>query len=135
MKTIRHTTTLYYYDGPQVFEARDACGGRYIATMIEQAELRDRYLVVEVEPGRLCQFRLGALDLRALLLERGADEWFLTSPTGGLDAPFVLEPQSSALASSRHLPDDGFILDDRLSSAPAPPNALARKSTNHLNPL
>ena len=27
MKAIRHTTTLFYYDGPQVFEARDAIGG------------------------------------------------------------------------------------------------------------
>ena len=31
MKTIRHTNTLFSYDGPQVFEARDATGGRCIS--------------------------------------------------------------------------------------------------------
>ena len=29
MKLIRHTKTLFYYDGPQVIEARDAIGGHY----------------------------------------------------------------------------------------------------------
>ena len=28
MKAIRHVGTLFHYDGPQVFEARDAIGGR-----------------------------------------------------------------------------------------------------------
>ncbi len=42
MKTIRHTATLFYYDGPQVFEARD--GGHYVAMMVEPEGDRDRYL-------------------------------------------------------------------------------------------
>ena len=29
MKTVLHTTTLFYYDGPQIFEARDSIGGHY----------------------------------------------------------------------------------------------------------
>ena len=35
MKTIRHTTTLFYYDGPQIFEARDSIGGHYVAVLVE----------------------------------------------------------------------------------------------------
>ena len=31
MKTIQHTNTLFSYDSPQVFEAQDATGGRYIS--------------------------------------------------------------------------------------------------------
>ena len=68
MKTIRHTTTLFYYDGPQVFEARDAIGGHYVAVMVEPEGGHDRYLVAGVEPERLRQFRAGLLDLRTLLL-------------------------------------------------------------------
>lgn len=29
MKSVRHHATLFYHDGPQVFESRDAIGGHY----------------------------------------------------------------------------------------------------------
>ena len=61
MKTIRHTTTLFYYDGPQVFEARDTIGGHYVAVMVEPQDGQDCYLVAGVEPERLRQFRAGLL--------------------------------------------------------------------------
>ena len=35
MKTVRYESTLFYYDGPQVFEARDAIGGHYVAVMVD----------------------------------------------------------------------------------------------------
>lgn len=34
MTTIRHTTTLFEYDGPQLFEARDDEGGQYLALLV-----------------------------------------------------------------------------------------------------
>ena len=77
MKTIRHTTTLFYYDGPQVFEARDGIGGHYIAVLVEPQDGLDSYLVAGVAPERLRQFRAGTLDLRTLLTEGGAEEWYL----------------------------------------------------------
>ena len=39
MMQIRHTSTLFYYDGPQVFEARDAIGGHYIAVKDNRPDL------------------------------------------------------------------------------------------------
>ena len=57
MKHIRHTNTLFYYDGPQVFEARDAIGGHYVAVLAPSDGVDDRYLVVGVNPERLRQFR------------------------------------------------------------------------------
>jgi len=69
MKTVRHTMTLVYYGGPQVFEARDAIGGHYIAVLVEPVEEKDRYLVAGVEPERLRRFRIGTLDLRSLLVD------------------------------------------------------------------
>lgn len=55
MKTIRHFSTLFYYDGPQVFEARDADGRRYVAVLVESdsTDGGGRYLVTGVEPERL----------------------------------------------------------------------------------
>jgi len=112
MKSIRHTETLYYYDGPQVFEAGDGSGGHYIAVMVEPDAGQDQYLVAGVESDRLRQFRKGTLDLRSLLAERGDKGWFLAKANGGLDTPLVLEPQSTPLAASSYLPEPGFLLQN-----------------------
>ena len=113
MKTIRHTATLYYYDGPQVFEARDAIGGHYIAVMVDPEDGRDRYLVAGVEPERLRHFRLGTLDLGNLLLARPEDTWYLATPSGGFGDPLSLFPQASPLADFDALPEPGFLLHDQ----------------------
>jgi hypothetical protein len=112
MKTIRHTTTLFYYDGTQVFEARDDIGGHYVAVLVEPEQGHDRYLVAGVEPERLRQFRAGSLDLRSLLTEAGAEEWYLAIAAKGLGQALTLLPQTASLAGSGYLPDAGFVLHD-----------------------
>jgi hypothetical protein len=119
MKTIRHKATLYYYDGPQVFEACGSNGEYYIAVMVEPDGSHDQYLVAVVEPERLQQFRLGALDLRSLLTERANKEWFLTKASGGLNAPLALQPQPMALTACSYLPEPGFLLHNPPANADA----------------
>jgi hypothetical protein len=113
MKTIQHTTTFFYYDGPQVFEARDMIGGHYVAVMAEPKNGHARYLVAGVAPERLRQFRAGTLDLRSLLAEAGSEEWYLATAVTGLDQPLALELQTAPLTASGLLPDEGFLLHDR----------------------
>ncbi len=115
MKTIRYLDTLFAYDGPQIFEARDASGGYYLALAVEVENARDRYLVVSVSPERLRQFRTGTLDLRSLLAENGEGEWYLATAEAGLDQPLRLEPQTIPLLTSGLLPDTGFVLPGRLA--------------------
>lgn len=112
MKTIRHTNTLFYYDGPQIFEARDASGGHYMAVAVESETAPDRNLVAEVSPERLRQFRSGALDLKSLLAEDGEAEWYLATVEAGLDQPLALETQTIPLMKSGLLPDPGFVMHD-----------------------
>lgn len=128
MKTIRHTTTLFYYDGPQVFEARDAIGGHYVAVMVEPENSHDRYLVTGVAPERLRQFRSGTLDLRSLLSEAGADEWYLATAATGLEQPLTLVSQNAPLAGSGFLPDADFVLHDRPTEELALREARARNN-------
>ena len=123
MKTILHHSTLFYYDGPHVFEARDAIGGHYIAVMVgsEPAEATENAmrrqgeccLVAGVAPERLRLFRSGAIDLRSLLLESVPDEHYLATVDAGVDQPLLLERLSTPLADSGLLPDHGFLLYDR----------------------
>ncbi len=129
MKTIQHTTTLFYLDGPQVFEARDAIGGHYVGVMVEPQQGRDRYLVAGVAPERLRQFRSGTLDLRSLLAEADGEEWYLAATAVGLDQPLALVPQGSSLMDSGLLPDAGFVLHDR------PADELALKEARERNNL
>jgi hypothetical protein len=112
MRTIRHTTTLFYYDGPQVFEARDTIGGHYIAVAVESDTVSDRYLVAGVSPESLRRFRSGTLDLRSLLVEGSELEWYLARAEAGLDQPLSLEAQTTSLAISNLLPEPGFLLHD-----------------------
>ena len=68
MKAIYYMSTLFHYDGPQIFGARDVTGGHYVALLIEPQDGRERYLVVGVTPEQLRQFRSSMLDLRSLLV-------------------------------------------------------------------
>ena len=53
MKTVKLTGILDYYDGIQLFAARDPIGGHYVCDMIDTVGDFDRYLVVGVRPDRL----------------------------------------------------------------------------------
>ena len=120
MKTIVHHSTLFYYDGPHVFEARDAIGGHYIAVMVG-SELPDaaenamrgqgeRCLVAGVAPDRLRLFRSGAIDLRSLLRESVPDEHYLAAVDSTIDQPLQLERLATPLVDSEFLPDPGFFV-------------------------
>ena len=113
MKHIRHANTLFYYDGPQVFEARDAIGGHYVAVLAPSDGADDRYLVAGVNPERLRQFRSGILDLRSLLVESDEEVRYLATASNGLDHPLTLERLPASFIGSELLPDFDFVLHDR----------------------
>ncbi len=110
MKTINITEILEYYDGILTFAARDPIGGHYVGDMIDKEGDYDRYLVVGVRPDRLDDLRAGQVDLRTLLLETPEGKWYITTPEGNIDDPQALVPQSTPLAESDYLPDDGYFL-------------------------
>ena len=106
---IHHVRTLDYYDGPQVFEARDNIGGRYIAVMGNFDEIR--YLVAGVPPPRLDLFCNGLLDLRGLLEESvDGSRYTTTTMPSSRDEELALEPFEGSLRP--FLPEPGLVLDD-----------------------
>ena len=125
MKTVRYKSTLFYYDGPQVFEARDAIGGHYVAVMLAPGLHSetvtpsdgpdDRYLVAGVAPERLRQFRTGAIDLRSLLVGSEDNERYMTTAKNGVENVLTLERLAIPLIESGYLPDEGFLLHDHTS--------------------
>ncbi len=128
MKTIQHVQTLFYYDGPQVFEARDAIGGHYVAVMVEPENEHDRYLVAGVAPEQLREFRSGKLDLRSLMLDGGDGAWHLAMVEEELDRPLKLVTQTAPILSSGLLPEPGFLLHTSPTTELALQEARARNN-------
>lgn len=110
MKRVLHTATLVYYDGVQVFEGRDKTGGHYVGVMIPSLNPSDRYLITSAEPESLRLLRLGALDLKSLLLLGAEHGWYIAETDGIFTQPLVLHEQKGTLADKDFLPDDGFLL-------------------------
>jgi hypothetical protein len=128
MKSIRYYSTLFYYDGIQIFEARDAIGGHYIAVMVEPCNDVDRYLLAGVEPEKLRLFRNGTIDLYTLLVDRVENDWFIITLTDGWNAPFTLEQQNFPLNDSPDLPESGFFLHDACAESEMIQEARSRNN-------
>lgn len=114
MRTIRHTDTLVYYDGIQVFEGQDPIGGYYVGVMIDSLETADVYLVTRVDPIQLRQFRSGKLDLKTLMLEGSKYGWYRAYTNDDVMQTLVLEVQKGSLAERDFLPEEGFLLDESI---------------------
>ena len=119
MKTIRHTNTLFYYDGPQVFEARDTIGGHYVAVMVEPDHSNERYLVAGVAPERLRQFRSGMLDLRSLLIESDKEEQYLATVVSGLEYPLELDHLNTPSLKAAFFPTPALCCTTALQTIPS----------------
>ena len=109
VKTVRYESTLDYYDGIQIFEARDAIGGHYLATLIDSDDSNDRYLVVGVDPASLQVFRDGYSDLREVLVHASAIGWCLAESDGDFGNPLELYIREGAIPDDL-LPEAGFTL-------------------------
>ena len=112
MKTIKATEALDYYDGIEIFSGVDNSGREYVGLRSETSGDYDRYMVVEVCPDQLREFRCGALDLRNLMLASPAGAWYMTTADMEFGEPMALEAQSSPLHKSEFLPLPGLTLDE-----------------------
>ncbi|MDE0309748.1 MAG: hypothetical protein OXI60_07970 [Acidiferrobacterales bacterium] len=113
MLNIRYKSTLFEYDGPQVFEARDRIGGgRYIAVAVEDNGTDCQYLVVGTEVEKLRKFRTGEMDLRSLIVDSSQHGWYLTLSDANKDEPVTIQPQYGSLHEQDNLPEPDFFLHD-----------------------
>ncbi len=113
MPEIRYKTTLFEYDGPQIFEARDRIGGHYIAVAVDNNGKDHQYLVVGTEVAELRKFRTGEKDLRSLLIESSDHGWYLTLAGVNKDGSVTIQPQQDSLLEYDYLPEPDFFLHER----------------------
>ena len=108
---IHYARTLEYYDGIQLFEAKDAIGGTYIAALLETGSDGDVYLLVGCEPQELRLFRNGGTDLRSLMTRSAVHGWYLADLVD-LDKPLGLRPQEEDQIPGNLLPGPEFWITD-----------------------
>ena len=112
MKTIRLHQTLFHYDGPQVFEARDHIGGHYVGVMVpdDYRDWQHEFLLAGVEPEHLRRFRAGVIDLRTLLLESAPDLRYRGTLPTRLEDQVEVKPLDASALDHELLPQPGFRL-------------------------
>ena len=120
MRDIRFFRTLFYTDGPQVFEARDSIGGHYVGLMTPEGYggPLDECLVVGVAPERLAQFRDGAVDLRTLLMQSDPAERYIGTFPDNPDGAFGVKPLEASHIDEALLPSAGFLVGEDLCQVP-----------------
>jgi len=130
VKTVSVTAILDYCDGTLAFEARDPIGGHYVGAAIKPAGGKDRFIVVGARPERLREFKAGALDLRALMLEAPGGEWHIVSADGDPGEDMELEPQEGGIAdiadAAGLLPMEGYRLEAAREGDPVLKEARVR---------
>ena len=111
MKTVSLFQVLAYYDGPQVIEARDVIGGHYVGLAVDDADYE--FLLVGASPERLNQFRGGAIDFLALILDRPAEiGWQLAKFAASDGGALLTSDPSWDPINPEFLPESGFFLLD-----------------------
>lgn len=122
MSKIHYLRTLDYYDGPQVFEARDAIGGHYVAVLGPGNEFR--YLLAGVAPEQLHACLEGLHDLRDLLMKTDRASRYTTTTVPSKEGDVLtVEPFRGSL--DEYLPEPGFMLEAAPAIEPAPSTDLA----------
>jgi hypothetical protein len=110
MKSVRYDRTLIYYDGPQVFLARDLSGNAFVGVLIEQSGGSDKYVVVEVIGAFLEMFLRGEIDLLRLMLSRVGRGWYSTEISDDFEGLISLALQPNSLEDFPHLPKPGLYI-------------------------
>ncbi len=110
-REIRHTETLDYCDGIQLFAAEDAVGNSYVAALVGVGQKADQYLVVGCEPQNLLMLGTGATDLKSLIQQSAKQGWYLAN-VSDFGEPFYLNPQAGTVIPDRLLPGAGFYFDE-----------------------
>jgi len=108
-RKIKHKESLIYYDGPQLFLARDQVNAQYLCLLVEDTNEFNKFLCVPISFERLENFYREQIDLRKIYEEPESGELFYAEITETVQGAYQLVPVSFDSLPKEWLPEPGFI--------------------------
>lgn len=112
MKTAALLTTLVFYDGPELFIAKDKFGTHYLSLAVPEAD-RVLYVSVPLTYDDLGAVLDGSAQLRDLMRRNADDGWYISDPLVEGFQRFTLSLREGTMPLA-FLPDPGFDLSSWL---------------------
>jgi hypothetical protein len=112
---IKHRETLVYYDGPQLFLARDQVNAQYLCLLVDDSNEFSKFLCVLISSARLDDFYRKEIDLRKIYENPENGEWFYAEITENIQRDYQLVPVSFDNLPKEWLPESGFILKPKIA--------------------
>lgn len=110
MKTAALHLVLVYYDGPEIFIAKDKFGVRYLSLAVPQ-DGSIRYASVALDERNYSLLLEGKINLRKILIQESAESgWFLSDPLREGFGGFELSLQSQTIPEG-FLPESDFFFE------------------------
>lgn len=117
MRTLSHFRTLIYYDGAQLFVAKDQLGTSYVCLLAQQSDESDTFLCVPVSLERLHDFTSGAVDLLSLIRASETEEAFVVVAEQGDTRTMSATSVSPREIPVEWMPEPGLLLPNEALSS------------------
>ena len=111
MYKLRHSETLVFYDGPELFVAYDQLDTAYVCLLVDLKDEIDKYICVPVSKGRLANLLSGEMDLRQVLESSETGEAYEGRVIQGNLEHFDVRPLSGGDIPEAWLPEEGFFIE------------------------
>ncbi len=114
MRQLTLTSTLEFYDVPQIFTATDATGTRYLCTLYDNDADGYCYLGVQISEPRLMAFIGGQLDLRDAYMHPEVDNalYDVRAEKEMLTATTITELTEDMLPEAGYFFDSSDLIED-----------------------
>lgn len=137
MKKLFYKEPLLFYDGLQIFVAEDQFSSKYVCTLVEQSDEKDKYLCVPVSSSRLSAVIRGNIELREIYIATESNELFTVEVQTELLHDLPASQINPEELPANWLPDHGFFLNVESSDNLVITESVERQRAIihcHLNP-
>ena len=108
MRTASLQSVIVFYDGPEIFIAKDEYGLSYLSIAVP-FESGTRYASVPIKSKDVHLLASGEATLRRIMEVNAEDDWYLSDPLNEGFERFSLQSQSSCIPDD-YLPDEDFSI-------------------------
>lgn len=115
MRTARLQSVIVFYDGPEIFIAKDEYGTSYLCVAVPTAS-GTRYASIPIKNKDIHDLASGEVLLHSLMKNNSRDGWCLSDPLNESFERFTLQWQNTSIPDE-YVPDEDFSIADWLGDS------------------